>query len=133
MTTKLSEEKKSRFKRHLVATVNNLIDRSFLDYISDGEAYAEEFEHNVQSYVDAYGLKAAYDYWNNIPSGESINVDTSWYDGSEFISIENYVENILHSEICIGEFASDEYMKYLDENLDEFIEIAKETIRTFFG
>lgn len=133
MTTKLSEEKKSRFKRHLVATVNNLIDRSFLDYISDGEAYAEEFEHNVQSYVDAYGLKAAYDYWNNIPSGESINVDTSWYDGSEFISIENYVENILHSEICIGEFASDEYMEYLDENLDEFIEIAKETIRTFFG
>ena len=133
MTRKLSEEKKSRFKRHLVATVNNLIDRSFLDYISDGEAYAEEFEHNVQSYVDAYGLKAAYDYWNNIPSGESINVDTSWYDGSEFISIENYVENILHSEICIGEFASDEYMEYLDENLDEFIEIAKETIRTFFG
>lgn len=133
MTTKLSEEKKSRFKRHLVATVNNLIDRSFLDYISDGKAYAEEFEHNVQSYVDAYGLKAAYDYWNNIPSGESINVDTSWYDGSEFISIENYVENILHSEICIGEFASDEYMEYLDENLDEFIEIAKETIRTFFG
>ena len=133
MTTKLSEEKKSRFKRHLVATVNNLIDRSFLDYISDGEAYAEEFEHNVQSYVDAYGLKAAYDYWNNIPSGESINVDTSWYDGSEFISIENYVENILHSEICIGEFASDEYMEYLDENLDEFMEIAKETIRTFFG
>lgn len=133
MTKKLSEEKKSRFKRHLVATVNNLIDRSFLDYISDGEAYAEEFEHNVQSYVDAYGLKAAYDYWNNIPSGESINVDTSWYDGSEFISIENYVENILHSEICIGEFASDEYMEYLDENLDEFIEIAKETIRTFFG
>ena len=133
MTTKLSEEKKSRFKRHLVATVNNLIDRSFLDYISDGEAYAEEFEHNVQNYVDAYGLKAAYDYWNNIPSGESINVDTSWYDGSEFISIENYVENILYSEICIREFASDEYMAYLDENLDEFMEIAKVTIRTFFG
>ena len=133
MISKLSQEEISRFKRHLVATVNNLIDRSFLNYISDGEAYAEEFEHNVQSYVDAYGLKAAYDYWNNIPSGESINVDTSWYDGSEFISIENYVENILHSEICIGEFASDEYMAYLDENLDEFIEIAKETIRTFFG
>lgn len=133
MTTKLSEEKKSRFKRHLVATVNNLIDRSFLDYISDGEAYAEEFEHNVQSYVDAYGLKAAYDYWNNIPSGESINVDTSWYDGSEFISIENYVENILYSEICIREFASDDYMEYLDGNLDEFMEIAKVTIRTFFG
>ena len=133
MTTKLSEEKKSRFKRHLVATVNNLIDRSFLDYISDGEAYAEEFEHNVQSYVDAYGLKAAYDYWNNIPSGESINVDTSWYDGSEFISIENYVVNILYSEICIREFTSDEYMEYLDENLDEFMEIAKVTIRTFFG
>ncbi len=133
MISKLSQEEISRFKRHLVATVNNLIDRSFLDYISDGKAYAEEFEHNVQSYVDAYGLKAAYDYWNNIPSGESINVDTSWYDGSEFISIENYVENILHSEICIGEFASDEYMEYLDENLDEFIEIAKETIRTFFG
>ncbi|MFZ2347407.1 MAG: hypothetical protein WAX09_03245 [Lactococcus chungangensis] len=133
MISKLSQEEISKFKRHLVATVNNLIDRSFLDYISDGKAYAEEFEHNVQSYVDAYGLKAAYDYWNNIPSGESINVDTSWYDGSEFISIENYVENILHSEICIGEFASDEYMEYLDENLDEFIEIAKETIRTFFG
>ena len=133
MISKLSQEEISRFKRHLVATVNNLIDRSFLDYISVGEAYAEEFEHNVQSYVDAYGLKAAYDYWNNIPSDESINVDTSWYDGSEFISIENYVENILHSEICIGEFASDEYMEYLDENLDEFIEIAKETIRTFFG
>lgn len=133
MISTLSQEEISRFKRHLVATVNNLIDRSFLDYISDGKAYAEEFEHNVQSYVDAYGLKAAYDYWNNIPSGESINVDTSWYDGSEFISIENYVENILHSEICIGEFASDEYMEYLDENLDEFIEIAKETIRTFFG
>ena len=133
MISKLSQEEISRFKRHLVATVNNLIDRSFLDYISDGEAYAEEFEHNVQNYVDAYGLKAAYYYWNNIPSGESINVDTSWYDGSEFISIENYVENILHSEICIGEFASDEYMEYLDENLDEFIEIAKETIRTFFG
>ena len=133
MTTKLSEEKKSRFKRHLVATVNNLIDRSFLDYISDGEAYAEEFEHNVQSYVDAYGLKAAYDYWNNIPSGESINADTSWYDGSEFISIENYVENILYSEICIREFASDDYMEYLDGNLDEFMEIAKVTIRTFFG
>ena len=133
MISKLSQEEISRFKRHLVATVNNLIDRSFLDYISDGKAYAEEFEHNVQSYVDAYGLKAAYNYWNNIPSGESINVDTSWYDGSEFISIENYVENILHSEICIGEFASDEYMEYLDENLDEFIEIAKETIRTFFG
>ena len=79
--------------------------------------------------MDAYGLKAAYDYWNNIPSGESINVDTSWYDGSEFISIENYVENILHSEICIREFALDEYMEYLDE----LIEIAKETIRTFFG
>ena len=133
MISKLSQEEISRFKRHLVATVNNLIDRSFLNYISDGEAYAEEFEHNVQSYVDAYGLKAAYDYWNNIPSGGSINVDASWYDGSEFISIENYVENILHSEICIGEFASDEYMEYLDENLDEFIEIAKETIRTFFG
>lgn len=133
MISKLSQEEISRFKRHLVATVNNLIDRSFLDYISDGKAYAEEFEHNVQSYVDAYGLKAAYNYWNNIPSGESINIDTSWYDGSEFISIENYVENILHSEICIGEFASDEYMEYLDENLDEFIEIAKETIRTFFG
>ena len=133
MTTKLSEEKKSRFKRHLVATVNNLIDRSFLDYISDGEAYAEEFEHNVQSYVDAYGLKAAFDYWNNIPSGESINADTSWYDGSEFISIENYVENILYSEICIREFASDDYMEYLDGNLDEFMEIAKVTIRTFFG
>lgn len=133
MISKLSQEEISRFKRHLVATVNNLIDRSFLDYISDGKAYAEEFEHNVQSYVDAYGLKAAYDYWNNIPSGESINVDTSWYDGSEFISIENYVENILHSEICIGEFASDEYMEYLDENLDELIEIVKETIRTFFG
>ena len=133
MTTKLSEEKKSRFKRHLVATVNNLIDRSFLDYISDGEAYAEEFEHNVQSYVDAYGLKAAFDYWNNIPSGESINADTSWYDGSEIISIENYVENILYSEICIREFASDDYMEYLDGNLDEFMEIAKVTIRTFFG
>ena len=133
MTKKLSEEKKSRFKRHLVATVNNLIDRSFLDYISDGEAYAEEFEHNVQSYVDAYGLKAAFDYWNNIPSGESINEDTSWYDGSEFISIENYVENILYSEICIREFASDDYMEYLDGNLDEFMEIAKVTIRTFFG
>ena len=133
MISKLSQEEISRFKRHLVATVNNLIDRSFLDYISDGEAYAEEFEHNVQSYVDAYGLKAAYDYWNNIPSGESINADTSWYDGSEFISIENYVENILHSEICIGEFASDDYMEYLDGNLDEFMEIAKVTIRTFFG
>ena len=105
MISKLSQEEISRFKRHLVATVNNLIDRSFLDYISDGEAYAEEFEHNVQSYVDAYGLKAAFDYWNNIPSGESINADTSWYDGSEFISIENYVENILYSEICIREFA----------------------------
>ena len=133
MISKLSQEEISRFKRHLVATVNNLIDRSFLDYISDGEAYAEEFEHNVQSYVDAYGLKAAFDYWNNIPSGESINEDTSWYDGSEFISIENYVENILYSEICIREFASDEYMAYLDENLDEFMEIAKVTIRTFFG
>ena len=133
MISKLSQEEISRFKRHLVATVNNLIDRSFLDYISDGEAYAEEFEHNVQSYVDAYGLKAAFDYWNNIPSGESINADTSWYDGSEFISIENYVENILHSEICIGEFASDDYMEYLDGNLDEFMEIAKVTIRTFFG
>ena len=108
MISKLSQEEVSRFKRHLVATVNNLIDRSFLDYISDGEAYAEEFEHNVQSYVDAYGLKAAFDYWNNIPSGESINEDTSWYDGSEFISIENYVENILYSEICIREFASDD-------------------------
>ncbi|TLQ15770.1 hypothetical protein [Pseudolactococcus raffinolactis] len=129
----LSQEEISRFKRHLVATVNNLIDRSFLDYISDGEAYAEEFEHNVQSYVDAYGLKAAFDYWNNIPSGESINADTSWYDGSEFISIENYVENILYSEICIREFASDDYMEYLDGNLDEFMEIAKVTIRTFFG
>ena len=133
MISKLSQEEISRFKRHLVATVNNLIDRSFLDYISDGEAYAEEFEHNVQSYVDAYGLKAAYDYWNNIPSGESINTDTSWYDGSEFISIENYVENILYSEISIREFASDDYMEYLDGNLDEFMEIAKETIRTFFG
>ncbi|MFZ2542822.1 hypothetical protein GU333_05695 [Lactococcus raffinolactis] len=133
MISKLSQEEISRFKRHLVATVNNLIDRSFLDYISDGEAYAEEFEHNVQSYVDAYGLKAAFDYWNNIPSGESINADTSWYDGSEFISIENYVENILYSEICIREFASDDYMKYLDGNLDEFMEIAKVTIRTFFG
>ena len=133
MISKLSQEEISRFKRHLVATVNNLIDRSFLDYISDGEAYAEEFEHNVQSYVDAYGLKAAFDYWNNIPSGESINADTSWYDGSEFISIENYVENILYSEICIREFASDEYMAYLDENLDEFMEIAKVTIRTFVG
>ena len=133
MISKLSQEEVSRFKRHLVATVNNLIDRSFLDYISDGEANAEEFENNVKNYVDAYGLKAAYDYWNNIPSGESINVDTSWYDGSEFISIENYVENILYSEICIREFASDEYMAYLDENLDEFMEIAKETIRTFFG
>ena len=133
MISKLSQEEISRFKRHLVATVNNLIDRSFLDYISDGEAYAEEFEHNVQSYVDAYGLKAAFDYWNNIPSGESINVDTSWYDGSEFISIENYVENILYSEICIREFASDDYMEYLDGNLDEFMEIAKVTIRTFFG
>ena len=81
----------------------------------------------------AYGLKAAYDYWNNIPSDESINVDTSWYDGSEFTPIENYVENILYSEICIREFASDEYMEYLDENLDELIEIVKETIRTFFG
>jgi hypothetical protein len=30
-------------------------------------------------------------------------------------------------------FALDEYMGYLDENLDEFMEIAKETIRTFFG
>ena len=133
MLSKLSQEEISRFKRHLVATVNNLIDRSFLDYISDGEAYAEEFEHNVQSYVDAYGLKAAFDYWNNIPSGESINADTSWYDGSEFISIENYVENILYSEICIREFASDDYMEYLDGNLDEFMEIAKVTIRTFFG
>ena len=133
MILKLSQEEISRFKRHLVATVNNLIDRSFLDYISDGEAYAEEFEHNVQSYVDAYGLKAAFDYWNNIPSGESINADTSWYDGSEFISIENYVENILYSEICIREFASDDYMEYLDGNLDEFMEIAKVTIRTFFG
>lgn len=133
MISKLSQEEISRFKRHLVATVNNLIDRSFLDYISDGEAYAEEFEHNVQSYVDAYGLKAAFDYWNNIPSGESINTDTSWYDGSEFISIENYVENILYSEICIREFASDDYMEYLDGNLDEFMEIAKVTIRTFFG
>lgn len=133
MISKLSQEEISRFKRHLVATVNNLIDRSFLDYISDGEAYAEEFEHNVQSYVDAYGLKAAFDYWNNIPSGESINADTSWYDGSEFISIENYVENILYSEICIREFASDDYMKYLDGNLDEFMEIAKVTIPTFFG
>ncbi|MGB4919789.1 MAG: hypothetical protein WBP78_05080 [Lactococcus raffinolactis] len=133
MISKLSQEEISRFKRHLVATVNNLIDRSFLDYISDGEAYAEEFEHNVQSYVDAYGLKAAFDYWNNIPSGESINEDTSWYDGSEFISIENYVENILYSEICIREFASDDYMEYLDGNLDEFMEIAKVTIRTFFG
>ena len=133
MISKLSQEEVSRFKRHLVATVNNLIDRSFLDYISDGEAYAEEFEHNVQSYVDAYGLKAAFDYWNNIPSGESINEDTSWYDGSEFISIENYVENILYSEICIREFASDDYMEYLDGNLDEFMEIAKVTIRTFFG
>ena len=133
MTSRLSQEEISRFKRHLVATVNNLIDRSFLDYISDGEAYAEEFEHNVQSYVDAYGLKAAFDYWNNIPSGESINADTSWYDGSEFISIENYVENILYSEICIREFASDDYMEYLDGNLDEFMEIAKVTIRTFFG
>ena len=133
MISKLSQEEVSRFKRHLVATVNNLIDRSFLDYISDGEAYAEEFEHNVQSYVDAYGLKAAFDYWNNIPSGESINTDTSWYDGSEFISIENYVENILYSEICIREFASDDYMEYLDGNLDEFMEIAKVTIRTFFG
>lgn len=133
MISKLSQVEISRFKRHLVATVNNLIERSFLDYISDGEAYAEEFEHNVQSYVDAYGLKAAYDYWNNIPSGESINADTSWYDGSEFISIENYVENILYSEICIREFTSDEYMEYLDENLDEFMEIAKVTIRTFFG
>ena len=133
MISKLSQEEVSRFKRHLVATVNNLIDRSFLDYISDGEAYAEEFEHNVQSYVDAYGLKAAFDYWNNIPSGESINADTSWYDGSEFISIENYVENILYSEICIREFASDDYMEYLDGNLDEFMEIAKVTIRTFFG
>ncbi|MGO3002981.1 MAG: hypothetical protein ACTIDR_07445 [Pseudolactococcus laudensis] len=133
MISKLSQEEISRFKRHLVATVNNLIDRSFLDYISDGEAYAEEFEHNVQSYVDAYGLKAAFDYWNNIPSGESINADTSWYDGSEFISIENYVENILYSEICIREFASDDYMEYLDGNLDEFMEIAKVTIRTFFG
>ena len=102
MISKLSQEEISRFKRHLVATVNNLIDRSFLDYISDGEAYAEEFEHNVQNYVVAYGLKAAYDYWNNIPSDESINVDTSWYDGSEFTPIENYVENILYSEICIG-------------------------------
>ncbi len=133
MISKLSQEEISRFKRHLVATVNNLIDRSFLDYISDGEAYAEEFEHNVQNYVVAYGLKAAYDYWNNIPSDESINVDTSWYDGSEFTPIENYVENILYSEICIREFASDEYMEYLDENLDEFMEIAKVTIRTFFG
>ena len=133
MISKLSQEEISRFKRHLVATVNNLIDRSFLDYISDGEAYAEEFEHNVHSYVDAYGLKAAFDYWNNIPSGESINADTSWYDGSEFISIENYVENILYSEICIREFASDDYMEYLDGNLDEFMEIAKVTIRTFFG
>ncbi|QIW58395.1 hypothetical protein GU334_05515 [Lactococcus raffinolactis] len=133
MISKLSQEEISRFKRHLVATVNNLIDRSFLDYISDGEAYAEEFEHNVQSYVDAYGLKAAFDYWNNIPSGESINADTSWYDGSEFISIENYVENILYSEICIREFASDDYMEYLDGNLDEFMEIAKVTIRTYFG
>ena len=133
MISKLSQEEISRFKRHLVATVNNLIDRSFLDYISDGEAYAEEFEHNVQSYVDAYGLKAAFDYWNNIPSGESINADTSWYDGSEFISIDNYVENILYSEICIREFASDDYMEYLDGNLDEFMEIAKVTIRTFFG
>ena len=133
MISKLSQEEISRFKRHLVATVNNLIDRSFLDYISDGEAYAEECEHNVQSYVDAYGLKAAFDYWNNIPSGESINADTSWYDGSEFISIENYVENILYSEICIREFASDDYMEYLDGNLDEFMEIAKVTIRTFFG
>ena len=133
MISKLSQVEISRFKRHLVATVNNLIDRSFLDYISDGEAYAEEFEHNVQSYVDAYGLKAAFDYWNNIPSGESINADTSWYDGSEFISIENYVENILYSEICIREFASDDYMEYLDGNLDEFMEIAKVTIRTFFG
>ncbi len=133
MISKLSQEEISRFKRHLVATVNNLIDRSFLDYISDGEAYAEEFEHNVQSYVDAYGLKAAFDYWNNIPSGESINADTSWYDGSEFISIENYVENILYSEICIREFASDDYMEYLDGNLDEFMEIAKVTIRTFYG
>ena len=133
MISKLSQEEISRFKRHLVATVNNLIDRSFLDYISDGEAYAEEFEHNVQSYVDAYGLKAAFDYWNNIPSGESINADTSCYDGSEFISIENYVENILYSEICIREFASDDYMEYLDGNLDEFMEIAKVTIRTFFG
>ncbi|MGO2244728.1 MAG: hypothetical protein ACTH4H_05850 [Pseudolactococcus laudensis] len=133
MISKLSQEEISRFKRHLVATVNNLIDRSFLDYISDGEAYAEEFEHNVQSYVDAYGLKAAFDYWNNIPSGESINADTSWYDGSEFISIENYVENILYSEICIREFASDDYMEYLDGNLDEFMEIAKVTIPTFFG
>jgi hypothetical protein len=133
LISKLSQEEISRFKRHLVATVNNLIDRSFLDYISDGEAYAEEFEHNVQSYVDAYGLKAAFDYWNNIPSGESINTDTSWYDGSEFISIENYVENILYSEICIREFASDDYMEYLDGNLDEFMEIAKVTIRTFFG
>jgi hypothetical protein len=133
LISKLSQEEISRFKRHLVATVNNLIDRSFLDYISDGEAYAEEFEHNVQSYVDAYGLKAAFDYWNNIPSGESINTDTSWYDGSEFISIENYVENILYSEICIREFASDDYMEYLDGNLDEFMEIAKVTIPTFFG
>ena len=49
MISKLSQEEISRFKRHLVATVNNLIDRSFLDYISDGEAYAEEFEHNVKA------------------------------------------------------------------------------------
>ena len=60
-------------------------------------------------------------------------MDTSWYDGSEFISIDDYVENILYSEICIKEFGTDEYVDYLDENFDEFMEIAKETIRTFFN
>ena len=133
MTSRLSQEEISRFKHHLIDTVNTLMDRSFLDYISDGEGYAEEFKNDVQGYVDTYDLKATYDYWNNIPTGESINVDTSWYDGSEIISIDDYVENILYSEICIREFTSEEYVKYLDESLDEFMEIAKETIRTFFG
>lgn len=106
MTSRLSQEEISRFKHHLIDTVNTLMDRSFRDYISDGEGYAEEFKNDVQGYVDTYDLKAAYDYWNNIPTGESINVDTSWYDGSEIISIDDYVENILYSEICIREFTS---------------------------